>query len=214
MKVFSRAAQSREKLPVTNLYNLLDGQLLLALRSWGSSDYNQKFIDEITHYLSSTQADLDVTTPFEYQESLSALANRTRVALLLAHDLFLKSENKSEYLVGFESLVLFKVKNELAWSSVGRFSIDKIAEENLNTLMRNGSDLDDEVLLPVQLVGVERAININSGAAVFDESSRFVVSSFFRCELRLNPGASDIESLIDVAHNNNGAYWFSVLTSG
>ena len=96
MKFFSRTAYTGPRLANTNVLNLLDDQLILVLRSWGSSDYNQKFIDEVKHYLSSTQADIEVTTPFDYQENLSGLANRTRVSLLLAHDLFYKSENKNE----------------------------------------------------------------------------------------------------------------------
>ena len=126
MKIFSRNSATGQKLAATNVFTLLDNKLILILRTWGSSEHNQKFVDEVVHYLSSTQADIEVTTPFDYQENLSSLANRTRVALLLAHDYFYRSENKNEYLIGFEATVLFKSKNEIAWSSVGRFEIGKI----------------------------------------------------------------------------------------
>ncbi len=213
MKFFSRTAYTGPRLANTNVLNLLDDQLILVLRSWGSSEYNQKFIDEVKHYLSSTQADLEVTTPFDYQENLSGLANRTRVSLLLAHDLFYKSENKNEYLVGFEATVLFKSKNELAWSSVGRFAINKVIDNTLCTLVENGSDLDSEVLLPVQLIGVEREIDISSGSMVINADDKIVISSTFKSDLFINEFAQSDETLVDVK-TSTGVYWFSVITLG
>lgn len=211
MKIFSRSAQSQPSLAQTQIYNLLDGQLVVCLRPWGSSDYNQKFLDEITHYLSSTQADLEVTTPFDYHENLSNLANRTRVALLLAHDLFLKTENKSEYSVGFEALILFNSRHELAWSCTGRFAVDKVSDQEVTPILRNGSDLDSETLLPVQLIGVEREIDISSGSLTFTSDSRVVISSVYRNELSMQAGRST-ESLVEV--KTSGAYWFTVLSPG
>lgn len=213
MRFFTRTAFTGQRFAATSVLNLLDNQLILILRAWGSSEYNQIFTDEITHYLSSTQADLDVTTPFKYQENLSALANRTRVSLLLAHDLFYKSENKNEYSVGFEAAVLFKSKNQLAWSSVGRFAIDKVRDNSLGTLMKCGSDLDSEVLLPVQLIGVEREIDINSGSMNINESDKIVISSTFKCDIQVNDSTQSIESLIDIK-NTDGVYWYSIITSG
>lgn len=211
MKLFSRSVQSQPALAQIQTYNLLDGQLLVLLRPWGSSDYNQKFLDEVTHYLSSTQADLEVTTPFDYQENLSGLANRTRVALLLAHDLFFKTENRSEYSVGFEAIILFSSKQELAWSCVGRFAVDKVSDQGVTHILKHGSDLDSEVLLPVQLIGVEREIDISSGSLAFTPGSRVVVSSAFNNELNIRAGQTT-ESLVDAA--GDGSYWFTVLTPG
>ena len=212
MRFFTRTAYSGQKLVSTNILNLLDNQLILVVRAWGSSEYNQKFTDEVVHYISSTQADLEVTTPFGFQENLSSLANRTRVSLLLAHDLFYKNENKNEYLVGFEASVLFKSKNELAWSSVGRFAIDKIIDKRLHTFVKNGSDLDVEVLLPVQLIGVEKEIDISSGSIDMREDDKIVISSNYKSEIYLNNDAESAESIIDVK-TSDGVYWFSVITS-
>ncbi|MBY0554577.1 hypothetical protein K2P97_08615 [bacterium] len=211
MKFVTRSVQSENRLAQTNVFKLLDDQLILILRAWGSTDYNQKFIDEVSHYLSSTQADLEVTTPFDYQENLSSLANRTRVSLLLVHDLFYKSENKNEYAVGFEATILFKSKNELAWSSVGRFAIDKVGKHSLNTYLKNGSDLDIETLLPVQLIGVEREIDITSGSIAISENSKIIVSSTYNCNLLLNTEAKSDNNLIDIYPPSGGSYWFSVI---
>lgn len=194
------------------MVSLLDNKLILILRAWGASEHNQKFIDEVVHYLSSTQADIEVTTPFEYQENLSSLANRTRVALLLAHDYFYRNENKNEYLVGFEATVLFGSKNEIAWSSVGRFELGKIVGGTVRTYVNNGTDLDSEALLPVQLIGIEREIDIASGSLTLNPEDKIVVASTFRNQIFVNETSNSIESLIDV-RNGTGACWFSVITS-
>lgn len=219
MRVFSRTAHTEQRLAVTNIVNLLDNQLILILRAWGSTEYNQKFIDEVKYYLSSTQADLEVTTPFEYQTNLSKLANRTRVAMLLAHDLFYKTENKNEYTVGFEATLLFKAKNELAWSSVGRFSLDKITDNTLRTYMKNGSDLDSEILLPIQLVGVEREIDISSGSLTLTDDSKIIISSTYKCDILVNNNQHNdqsqnlLEVSLDFGANSGAAYWYSVISA-
>jgi hypothetical protein len=211
MKFVTRSVQSEVRLAPTNIINLLDGQLILILRSWGSTEYNQKFADEVSHYLSSTQADLEVTTPFDYQENLSSLANRTRISVLLVHDLFYKSENKGEYSVGFEATILFKSKNELAWSSVGRFAIDKLMGDSLNTYLKNGSDLDLETALPVQLIGVERQIDISSGSILISEDSKIIVSSAYKCNIIFNKEHTADNNLVEAAPSG-GSYWFSVIS--
>ena len=215
MKFFSRTAHTGQGLATTYMTGLLDHQLILILRAWGSIDYNQKFIDEIEHYLSSTQADLEVTIPFHFQDNLSSLANRTRISLLLVHDLFLKNENKNEYTVGFEATVLFKSKGELAWSSVGRFSIEKISRNALGpyltTYTKNGSDLDTEVLLPVQLIGVERDLDISSGSMKISDEETLVISSTFGCNILINEQDQQLQCPIDV-NSSRGAYWFAVIS--
>lgn len=189
----------------------MDDQLIIIFRAWGSTEYNQKFIDEVQHYLSSAQADLDVTTPFDFQESTSSLANRTRIAILLAHELFRNTENKNEFLVGFEAAIFFRVKNELAWSSVGRFAIEKILDKSLHTFVKNGSDLDNEILLPVQLIGVEKEINVSSGSILINDDSKIIVSSVYRSHLALT-NSDNPQSLIEVNTNNKGSYWFVLMT--
>lgn len=211
MKFNILSGSSGSRMANTNIVSLLDGTLLIVLRSWGSSEYNQKFIDEIQHYISSTEADVEVTTPFDYQENLSSLANRTRVAILLAHDHFIKNENKNEYLVGFEVTVLFQSKNELAWSSVGRFSIDKFVDDQLSTYLSNGSDLDAEVLLPVQLVGLEKAIDISSGSMIFNNKSRIIISSVYRCKLQHSQNSLGVEVSDVLTHS--GSYWLASISS-
>jgi hypothetical protein len=216
MKLTTRSAFSREQFANTQVYHQLNNKLIIVVRSWGSGEYNQKVVDEITHYLSTTQADIEVTTPFDYLESLSSLANRTRVAVLLAHDLFYKTDNRTEYVVGFEVLVLFRNKTEMAWSQVGRFSVAKLHEGHLNYINRIGTDLDTEILMPAQLIGLEKEVIVSSGSLRMDEQTKLIVSSTYGCEIVLNEIASDADSSSSLVEpsTSSGSYWFSVVTAG
>lgn len=211
MKAAVRSAHNGLQMAQTQVYHLLDNQLILILRPWGSSEYNQKFVDEVTHYISSTQADLEVTTPFDYHEGLTSLANRTRVALLLAHDLFCKNDNKNDYSVGFEATILFRAKNELAWSSVGRFSLHKVTGNSVNRILHSGTDLDVETLLPVQLIGVERDMDMMSGSILLTEDSKLVVSSSYNCDVAVEINENG-DSKVNVS--GVGSYWFAEVAVG
>lgn len=212
MKIQSRSSTHQLQMPPTQTYLQLNDQLVIFLRTWGAGDYNQKVVDEITHYISTTQADIEVTTPFDYNESMSSLANRTRISLLLAHDLLYKTDNRTEYLVAFEALVMYQNKNELAWSSVGRFNISKLQNKRLTPILQLGSDLDNEALLPIQLIGVEKETCMNSGSILFENGAAVVVSSPFKCDIVLND-ASDMNHLVE-ADPFQSTYWYSVLASG
>ena len=210
MKINTRSATSKNHLPATQVYQTLNNQLTVFLRAWGSVEYNQKVMDEITHYLSTTQADIEVTTPFDYVESLSSLANRARVSLLLAHDLFYKTDNRNEYVVGFEVMILFRSKNEIAWATAGRFSIAKIINNKLIQIHAMGTDLDEETLLPAQLIGLEKQISVQAGSIAVNENSKIVVSSIFDSELSLgNPESG----LVEITPSQS-TYWYSVVTPG
>ena len=212
MHITTRSASLNQHLPPTQTHQQLNNQLTIFLRAWGASEYNQKVIDEITHYLSTTQADIEVTTPFDYLESLSSLANRTRVSLLLAHDLLYKTDNRTEYLVGFEIMVLFRSKSELAWSSVGRFSLHKELNDQLNTIVSIGSDLDSEILMPANLIGLEKEISVHAGSLKIDDNTKLLVSSGFNCDFKVSDSKSE-SNFVEVVPSQS-TYWFSVVTPG
>ncbi len=164
MKAKISATNGQFKLPQTQVYEFLDDQLLIFLRSWNGTDSNQKVIDEITHFLSAANADLEVTTPFEYKQSLSSLANKVRISILLANDLIFKTDNKEQLYLGYELAVIFKNHNELAWANIGRFEISAKKMDNEFQLCYGGQFLDDQILLPVGLLGLDRDPSINAGS--------------------------------------------------
>jgi hypothetical protein len=209
MKWISRSSQQKSKMPLTHIYHLLDNQMTLVVRAWGSQEFNQKLIDEVSYYLSSAQADLDVTSPFDFKENLSSLTNKTRISLLLAHDFFKKTQNESEFTVGFEVVVFFRIKNELSWASVGRFSLKRIKNLYMQTIFEIGTDRDDETLLPVELLGVEGDVEINSGSIEVKANTQLLLASVYGGHLVFESKSSEITHLLPI--NNTMSYWYSLI---
>ena len=203
--------QGLNKMPRTSSHQLLDDKLIIFLRSWGSQDYDQKFIEEVMHFLSTAQADIEVTSPFEYLENLTSLANKVRISLLLAHDYFYKIENKNSLSVGFETTVLMKVKNEIAWAAVGRFDLYKMTKQGPQLFSGIGTDRDEFVLLPVEMLGVEKDFEMRCGSLRATNES-LLVSSTYKNSLKFQSGEDLIEDITELS-DPNGTYWFSKIKS-
>ena len=207
----SQSQQGPSKIPATTIHQFLDGHLILFLRAWGSQDFNQKFTDEVTRFLSTSQADIEITSPFENLESLTSLANKVRISLLLAHDYFYKVENKTSYSVGFEAAILISNKQELAWGAVGRFDIYKMDKSGPHLLSGSGSDQDSAVLLPVDIVGVEKDFNLRCGSCHLRDEEIFV-ASLFGTAMVLKP-KQDHSGWEPNIENPAATYWISRIKS-
>jgi hypothetical protein len=149
-----------QKLPQTHVHSLLNDNLLVCIRLWSGPEIEQKVVDEILRYLSATDADLEVTTPFDYIESLSSLSNKVRVALLLANEA-IYIDNKEKYTQGFEIAICYKNHKEISVGSVGRFAVSADKKDKNYMIFETGGFLDDLVLLPADLLGIEREVEIN-----------------------------------------------------
>lgn len=203
--------QGQHKLPPTTSYLLLDDQLIVFLRAWGSQDYNQKFISEITHFLSTAQADIEITSPFDLIENRTTLANKVRISLLLAHDYFFKVENKNTLSVGFELAVVMRNRGELAWGAVGRFDIHKLSDKCPILISSEGSDQDETMLLPVDLLGVEKSLSLRCGSLV-ETKDDILVSSVYQGALNLLAPEKNKAWQIEIS-NLDATYWFSKVKS-
>ncbi len=211
MRYEIQSQQGPHKFPTTSSYKLLDDQLLVFLRPWGSQDYNQKFIDEVTHFLSAAQADIEITSPFDFLENLTPLANKVRISLLLAHDHFYKVENKTSFSVGFEAAVLIRNRNEIAWGTVGRFDIYKSSDTKCTVLSASGSDQDGTILLPIELLGVEKDLDLRAGSIVV-KSEEIIVASAYGRALHLAQNSSDKTWSVD-SQSSDLTYWLSKVKS-
>ncbi len=205
-------------MPTTSVHHLLDGKLLVYLRSWGSQDYDQKFIEEVMHFLSTAQADIEITSPFDYVENLTSLANKIRISLLLAHDYFYKIENKNSLSVGFEVAIFMRVKNEIAWATVGRFDVSQLTHRGAQLLSSAGTDRDKHVLLPVELLGVEKDFDLRCGSVAVsavdpDSAESILVVSSTHCNLIEFKQDEKFSGWSIEASKPDGAYWFSKIKS-
>lgn len=180
MKYETRAHNGIQKIPTTHVQSLLQGNLILCVRSWGTEVSVQKVASEVEHYLSSIDADLDLTTPFEYVENLTRLANKSRIALLLANDLLLNTENKNSYQEGAEVALFLQSGKELSWATIGRFSIEMIKNSKSSVVFDSGVGFDDLVALPVDLLGVGKNPMIQCGSVSTTDLDSMTVQSQFR----------------------------------
>lgn len=183
MKCNSRGASGLHKMPKTDVTLLLDDRLIIFIRSWNGNEINQKIIDEIHHYISSIEADIELTNSFEFVEHLSSLANKIRVSILLANDAIYRSENKEFYQNGAEILVIYKNKTELVWASIGRFKIETIKNNqpmlSSTVIYDSGTRLDNSVLLPVSLLGLIKNPEIQIGSVSVKNLKQIQISSIF-----------------------------------
>jgi hypothetical protein len=180
MRTITKSSGGSQKMPSTQMVSLLNDRLIIAIRSWNGVDSNQKIIDEISHYLSSVEADLEVTSPFEYSENMTVLANKVKIAMLLANESIYSTENRTAYQSGAEVTILFQKDSELAWASIGRFSAEAIKEERKMKLFDSGAKFDDEILLPVNLIGIIRHPEVLAGSLVIKKLQRLDLKSLFQ----------------------------------
>lgn len=167
-----------QKFPQTHVHSLLNDNLLVCIRLWSGLEVEQKVVDEILRYLSAADADLEVTTPFDYLESLSSLSNKVRVALLLANEA-LYIENKEKYSQGFEIAICYKHNNEISVGSVGRFAFTVEKKDKKFLVFESGGFLDDLVLLPTDLLGIEREVDIKCSSISTRDLFSIQISSKF-----------------------------------
>ena len=179
MKVQISTVNQKNKFPQTQMYSLLNDELLVFLRSWNGTDSNQKIIDEISHYLSAANADLEITTPFAFIESLSSMGNKVRVALLLANDVIYKFDNKEIYSQGFEVAVVFKSAKEVVCGQIGRFSMQAYKNNHVLDLGHGGTFLDEQILLPTALLGTELEAPIFVSSIATKDLTRLEIKSAY-----------------------------------
>lgn len=178
MKSKVNSHNGEQKLPQTHIHSLLNDNLLVCLRLWSGPEVEQKVVDEILRYLSAADADLEVTTPFDYIESLSSLSNKVRVALLLANEA-LYVDNKEKYTQGYEIAICYKHNKEISVGSVGRFAFSAEKKDKKFLMFESGGFLDDLVLLPTDLLGVEREVDIKCASVSTRDLAAIHISSKF-----------------------------------
>lgn len=172
-------ASGHQKMPNTHVTSLLNDHLLIIVRSWNGPEINQKIVDEISHYMSSVEADLEVTSPFGYSENLTMYANKVKIALMLSNDAVYNTDNREVYQHGAEVAIVFQKNSEVAWASVGRFSIEAFKEDRRLKLFDSGGSFDDEVLLPVALIGLNKSPDVFAGSISTKKLQALEVKSIF-----------------------------------
>lgn len=179
MITVSKGASGSQKMPNTQIATFLNDRLIIFIRSWNGPEVAQKIIDEVNHYMSSVEADLEVTSPFGYSENLTMLANKVKIAMLLANDNIYNTDNKEVYQQGAEVAIIFQKDSEISWASVGRFSLEAQKENRKLKLFDSGGRFDDVILLPVNLLGVNRNPEVLAGSISTKKLQQIEIKSIF-----------------------------------
>ena len=123
MKLHDRSYSTKVLRPKPIVHQQDDGGLIVVATSWGLAEHAQHAMDEVVKYVNSAQADVEVTSPFDFLTALTDEVNYLRTALLITNDMLYRGENKSEYFSGVEILALFKRGPQVAWAHVGHPSV-------------------------------------------------------------------------------------------
>lgn len=166
-------------IPSTSITDYFEKDLLIVVRPWNNSDQLKVVIEEVSQYLSATQADLELTTPFQFVEGLSTLANKLRISALLANDRLFKTENREIYACGFEMVLLYKKNKELAWLAIGGFELQAEFDDYNKIICSNGDVLDSFNLLPPHLLGVDRTPVMQAGSVNVQNLKSLKIKSYF-----------------------------------
>ena len=166
-------------IPGTSITDFFEKDLLVIVRPWNNSDHLKVVIEEVSQYLSATQADLELTTPFQFVEGLSTLANKLRISALLANDRLFKAENRETYACGFEMVLLYKKNTELAWLAIGGFEFEAEFKDYKKIICSNGDVLESCNLLPPHLLGVDRTPVLQAGSVNIKDLTSLKIKSYF-----------------------------------
>lgn len=138
-------------------------QLLIVATNWGSADSAQKIIAGITKYVTATQDDVEVTTPFASLTQFTTQTNSLRVACQIVNEMINRGDNKNDFVAGVELCLLFRSKSQLSWLQVGQPHIFVKRKNSPIQPLAISPDLSfdcppgqtDLIPLPKDLIGVE-----------------------------------------------------------
>ena len=179
MITVSKGASGSQKMPNTQIATFLNDRLIIFIRSWNGPEVSQKIIDEVNHYMSSVEDDVEVNSSFGYAENLTMLTNKVKIAMLLENDNIYNTDNKEVYQHGAEVAIIFQKDSEVSWASIGRFSLEAQKEDRKLKLFDSGGRFDDVVLLPVNLLGLIRNPEILAGSISTKKLQQIEIKSVF-----------------------------------
>ena len=183
MKLISNNSQfEKYKMPGVICRSFFDDQMMVCVRPWTFLKNENIVFNEIEQFLTANDVDVEITTPFDYVDSLSSMANKVRISVLMANDrMYL--ENKDQYQNAYEVAMMFKYKNELILSSLGRFnwSIQYSTDEIYEVYGYQGI-LDKDVLLPGNILGLNKDPFVQVISLKSNNITKITLSSTFNKE--------------------------------
>lgn len=224
MKLEERSYSTKMHRPRPAIYIEPDGSFIIVSTSWGSPEHAQKVNDDISKYVQAAKADVEVTSPFEFLTTLTNEANYLRIASLISNEQLYRSANKTEYLAGVETLILFHKGSQMAYAQVGapHLLIQKTGRPLVPVSVGfeasfEMSGPDNTILppLPQSLLGVDASLNIRCGDLRVDEGDRLVLyaGSFWPESLWSSAQMASLPQLTQkmVQQNPEAPFWLGIV---
>jgi hypothetical protein len=183
VRLSERSYSTKSVRPSPTVYSEPDGSLLIVTTSWGDPGLANKVNEDIAKYVQAATADVEVTSPFEFQTCLTDETNYLRIATLISNEAIYRSENRSEYSGGVETLVLYRSENKMAYVQVGAPHL-LIQRQNLGlapvavsyeTSLELGPFDQPLPPMPQQLIGIDSSLNIRCGDFRVEDSDRLIL---------------------------------------
>ena len=111
-----------------------NGSLILVTTPWGQRSGAKRLNQSIIEFFHSSQADKEVTSPFQKLTCLSPQGNSLRTSVMLANDMLYREDNRGEYVSGVELFAASVYNHEFTWLSVGQPHVLLLREGRLNPL--------------------------------------------------------------------------------
>lgn len=185
MIIQDRCYSSKIHRPMPVIFIDSENLFFIIVTSWGLPEHSQKVIEEFHRYIVASQAEVEVTSPFEFLTCYPDDVNHLRVATLLTNQFIFRQENQSEYTAGLELLAGKITKNQLSWVQVGGPSllINKPLLGIVPITVNQDMSMDFNSLTPLPrfLLGVERTCDIKLGFFRYENTDQliFLASSIF-----------------------------------
>lgn len=224
MKIEERSYSSKIYRPRPAIYIEPDGSFLAISTSWGAPEHGDKVNSEIVKYIQASKDDVEVTSPFAFLTSLSTEANYLRIAALISNESLYRGENKNEYVVGVETLILLQKGSQIAYAQVGAphlliqkrgHPLSPVSVGYEASLEMSGEDNLLLPPLPQDLLGLDPHPLMKCGDFKVDEGDRLVLyaGSFWPESLWAFSESAQLQSLTRkmVQKNPEAPFWLGLV---
>ena len=184
--------------------------------SWGRPEDADRAQEVVLNYVSSSLADVEITSPFELHLHLSKEANVLRIGTLLANDDLFRTTNKVEWQAGVEIVSFIIKKNQISWAQIGAPALqlvdvnNKIYALNVATEYSKSFSSTIQSILPENLLGIERNCKLDCGDSYLNNTSRVVFSTE---TIQSFNGVLSLENLLNqlIVSAENRSHWVAIL---
>jgi hypothetical protein len=224
MKLAERSYSAKNFRPRPVIYSEPDGSLLIVTTSWGESDQAHRVNEDIAKYVQAALADVEVTSPFQFLTCLSDEANYLRVAALITNEALYRSDNRTQYTTGIETLILLRRESKVAYAQIGspHLLIQRTGQGiaplsvNYESSFELSHSLDLLPPIPNQLLGTESSLNIRCGDFRVEESDQMILyaGSFWPESLWKGSAVLDLNQITQkmVQKNPEAPFWLGIVS--